>query len=86
MGKGQELQFLISKLVSYFIQKAHSIELGNLEVEREFNDVRLEIGSPHESVPSQESRSRCHSRRPMCHWFRNQYFWDDYFVLLKGVF
>jgi GDP-6-deoxy-D-talose 4-dehydrogenase len=39
-GKGQAFQFLIPKLVSHFIQKAHSIELGNLDVEREFNDVR----------------------------------------------
>ena len=39
-GKGQAVHFLIPKLVSHFIEKAHCVELGNLEVEREFNDVR----------------------------------------------
>lgn len=40
-GPGQAPQFLISKLVSHFARKAERIELGNLHVEREFNDVRM---------------------------------------------
>jgi nucleoside-diphosphate-sugar epimerase len=40
-GPGQALQFLIPKLVSHFAHKAELIELGNLHVEREFNDVRM---------------------------------------------
>ncbi len=40
-GPGQALQFLIPKLVSHFARKAERIELGNLHVEREFNDVRM---------------------------------------------
>ena len=40
-GPGQGPQFLIPKLVSHFARKAESIELGNLHVEREFNDVRM---------------------------------------------
>ncbi|MEZ5701533.1 MAG: NAD-dependent epimerase/dehydratase family protein [Burkholderiaceae bacterium] len=32
---------LIPKLVSHFAKRASSIELGNLHVEREFNDVRM---------------------------------------------
>jgi nucleoside-diphosphate-sugar epimerase len=32
---------LIPKLVSHFAQRAPAIELGNLNVEREFNDVRM---------------------------------------------
>lgn len=40
-GPGQAPQFLIPKLVSHFAQRADHIELGNLHVEREFNDVRM---------------------------------------------
>jgi GDP-6-deoxy-D-talose 4-dehydrogenase len=39
-GPGQAPQFLIPKLVSHFIRRAEQIELGNIHVEREFNDVR----------------------------------------------
>lgn len=40
-GPGQAAQFLIPKLVNHFASRAKSIELGNLNVEREFNDVRM---------------------------------------------
>jgi nucleoside-diphosphate-sugar epimerase len=40
-GPGQAPQFLIPKLVSHFVRRASRIELGNLHVEREFNDVRM---------------------------------------------
>jgi nucleoside-diphosphate-sugar epimerase len=40
-GPGQAPHFLIPKLVSHFASRAESIELGNLHVEREFNDVRM---------------------------------------------
>jgi nucleoside-diphosphate-sugar epimerase len=40
-GPGQAPQFLIPKLVSHFARRAPAIELGNLHVEREFNDVRM---------------------------------------------
>lgn len=38
-GPGQHDNFLIPKLIRHFARKAPSIELGNLNVEREFNDV-----------------------------------------------
>ena len=39
-GLGQAVNFVIPKLVDHFARRASSIALGNLHVEREFNDVR----------------------------------------------
>ena len=40
-GPGQELQFVIPKLVDHFRRRASAIAMGNLHVEREYNDVRF---------------------------------------------
>lgn len=38
-GPGQDLSFVIPKLIDHFQRKAASIQLGTTSVEREFNDV-----------------------------------------------
>jgi len=40
-GPGQAEHFLVPKLVSHFARRAPSIPLGNLEVVRDFSDVRM---------------------------------------------
>lgn len=40
-GPGQAESFVIPKLVAHFAVRAKAVELGNLDVEREFNDVRF---------------------------------------------
>jgi nucleoside-diphosphate-sugar epimerase len=67
-GAGQKGNFLIPKLVDHFVQKKTFIELGNLNIEREFNDVDmicdvylslLELGKANEiyNVCSGQARS-----------------------------
>ena len=40
-GPGQAVNFIIPKLVDHFVRRAPAIALGNLHVEREFNDVQM---------------------------------------------
>lgn len=40
-GPGQDSNFLIPKLAKHFAARAPSVSLGNLHVEREFNDIQM---------------------------------------------
>jgi nucleoside-diphosphate-sugar epimerase len=40
-GPGQDPNFVIPKLAAHFATRAPSVSLGNLHVEREFNDIRM---------------------------------------------
>ena len=40
-GIGQSEKFVIPKLIRCFVSKSAQIELGNIDVQREFNDVRM---------------------------------------------
>ena len=40
-GPGQKPNFLIPKLIAHFAEKKECIELGNLNIEREFNNVKM---------------------------------------------
>ncbi len=40
-GPGQTEQFLVPKLVAHYAQRRPVLELGNIEVERDFSDVRM---------------------------------------------
>ena len=40
-GPGQDLNFVIPKIVDHFKHQVKKIELGNVDVEREYNDIRF---------------------------------------------
>ena len=44
-GVGHDDRFVIPKLIDHFARRAARVELGNLTVEREFNDVRMVVNA-----------------------------------------
>jgi nucleoside-diphosphate-sugar epimerase len=61
-GVGQSSDFLIPKIIDHFKQKEQKIELGNIDVWREFNDVRFVVDAYYQLVnvnPIGESVNIC---------------------------
>lgn len=55
IGRGQSEAFLVPKVVRHFVQRAQTIELGNLKPERDFLDVRdfvAQVGRLAELAPT----------------------------------
>ncbi|MGF6264806.1 nucleoside-diphosphate-sugar epimerase [Paraburkholderia youngii] len=48
-GRGQAVNFLVPKIVSHFARRAASIELGNIDIARDFSDVRY-VASAYEAL------------------------------------
>ncbi|NML30825.1 GDP-mannose 4,6-dehydratase [Paraburkholderia antibiotica] len=48
-GRGQAVNFLVPKIVSHFARRAPSIELGNIDIARDFSDVRY-VASAYEAL------------------------------------
>ena len=44
-GPGHDARFVLPKLIGAFAERLPGVELGNIEVEREFNDVRFVVAA-----------------------------------------
>lgn len=70
-GVGQQTNFLIPKIVEHFKLRKNKIELGNINIYREFNDVRFVVSAYRKLIEAGKSNFLCNICTGKCYSILN---------------